>query len=345
MKKTIKKYPLLICMILSCVLVVTSLFILGFFGMNLGTSLGGGSQFEVVLPNDANASESVKHVKGVLKVNGFTMDSSVVEDKYVPTQTQGEFTKRCLVIKIAKTDISDSKETAIRYGVADVLDIDVSNVSAVDNITSVVKAKNVLFLGLAFGIIAICLFVMAWIRYDIFAGLSFILAYLHNLILYLSLLILTRVQLNLASLTVMVVLTLAMSALLIQIYEKNREETKMHTSEKMTVSERMLSSEAAVSKPYIFVGVAVLVFALLMFIVPVANVMFTAINIIIALAVTAYTSLLVAPGTYAYLLEVKDYAVKATLSRNDEVNKVIKKKVKKNTAKKAADKKQTEEKK
>ena len=35
------------------------------------------------------------------------------------------------------------------------------------------------------------------------------------------------------------------------------------------------------------------------------------------------------PGVYAALLEIKDYAIKSTLSRNDEVNKVIKKKVKK----------------
>ena len=44
--KTAKKYPLLISIIVSCVLVVASLFILGFFGINLGTSLAGGSQFE-----------------------------------------------------------------------------------------------------------------------------------------------------------------------------------------------------------------------------------------------------------------------------------------------------------
>ena len=202
------------------------------------------------------------------------------------------------------------------------------------NITSVVKAKNVLFLGLAVGIIAVCLFVMGWIRYDIFAGLSFILAYLHNIIVYLSVLILTRVQLNLISLGAMMVLTLIMSAILIQIYEKNREETKLQTNEKLSATERMIVSEKQVIKPYIFIGASILIFAALLAFVPVNAVRFTSLNILIATIVTAYTALIVGPGAYSYLLQVSEYNKKAVLSRNDNVNEAIKKKIKKNISKK-----------
>lgn len=334
MKIKAKKYPLLICMIISCVVVVTSLFILGFFGMNLGVSLGGGSQFEITMPSDANSVEYVEKVKVAVSGKDYRVDSTFVEDKFVAGEENTDYTQSVLVVKIAKKDISEESKEAIRNAVAEELVINISAISSIENVTSVVKAKNVLFLGLAVGIIALCLFVLGLVRYDVFAGLSFILAYLHNIILYLSILILTRVQLNMMSLGVMLVLTLAMSAVLIQIYEKNREVTRMHTAEKMTVSERMISSEVSAVKSFVFVAVAVFVFACLLMFVPTAIVRFTSLNIVIALVVTMYTSLFVGPGVYASLLELKDYAVKANLSRNDTVNKAIKKKIKKSASSK-----------
>ena len=333
MKTKMKKYPLLVSLIVSCVIVVASLFILGFFGMNLGTSLGGGSQFDIKLENDASTVQTTAKVKSAIRKNGYIMDSSFVEDRFVATEENGKFTIKCLVVKIASKNISDEKKQAIIDSVAEALDISTDQISSIENITSSIKAKNVLFVGLAVGLIAICLFVLGWVRYNIFAGLSFILAYLHNIILYLSVLILTRVQLNLVSLSVVIILTLAMSCLLIAVYEKNRQYELSKSDAKMSVSERMWQSEKEVSKPFIIVATAILVFALLLFFVPVASVRFAAINIIIAVIITAYTSILIGPGTYASLMEIKVYNEKAVLSRNENVNKEIKKKVNKGTKK------------
>ena len=99
----------------------------------------------------------------------------------------------------------------------------------------------------------------------------------------------------------------------------------------VTISERLIASEKQVSMPYVFVGGAILLFAILLFIVPVASVRFTAINILIALVVTVYTSMIIGPGVYASLLEMREMNRKAVLSRNDTVNKEIKKKVRKAT--------------
>ncbi len=327
MKTKIKKYPLIVSLIISCVFVVSSLFILGFFGMNLGTSLGGGSQFKVSVSSDANTAEYIENINNVLKENGYNVDSSAVEDNFKPGEGNTDIIKQNIVIKIAKADISDEKELAIREKIASTLSINIENISEIENITSVIKTKNVLFLGLAIGVIALCLFVMGWIRYDIFAGISFILSYLHNIILYLSVLILTRIQLSFISIGVMMVLTLIMSGLLVQVYEKNREESKLQSGEKTTITERMISSEKQVCKPYLFVGISLLIFAGLLMFVPVASVMHTAVNIIIALIVTSYTALIVGPGVYSYFLEINDYNKKAVLSRNENINKVIKKKV------------------
>ena len=80
-KINMKKYPFLISLIVSCVIIVTSLFIMGFFGMNIGTSLAGGSQFEVRIDSDANAEKYISDIKSVLSDNGITADTTFVEDK------------------------------------------------------------------------------------------------------------------------------------------------------------------------------------------------------------------------------------------------------------------------
>ena len=44
MKKSLKKYPLLVCLIVSFVMVIASIFVVAFAGLKLNPSLGGGSQ-------------------------------------------------------------------------------------------------------------------------------------------------------------------------------------------------------------------------------------------------------------------------------------------------------------
>ena len=329
-KINMKKYPLLISLIVSCVIVITSLFIMGFFGMNIGTSLAGGSQFEVRIDSEVDAEKYIADIKTVLSNKGITADTTFVEDKAnADGQENGTFTDRCIVIKIAKKGISAEKNAEVKKAIAEKLDIAETQITDIEEITTSIKSKNILFVGLAIGIVVVCLYVFGLIRYNVFAGLSFILAFLHNIILYLSILILSRVQLNLVSLTVVLLLTLAMSGLLIQIYEKDKENEKLTAGEKQTISERLISSEKQASVSYAFVAGALLVFAALMFIVPVAAVRFTAINILIALVVTVYTGLIIGPGVYAALLEMREMNRKAILSRNDAVNKEIKKKIKK----------------
>lgn len=328
-----KKYPLLICLIVSCVIVVASLFVLGFVGFKAGVSLVGGSQFEVVTSNDADTKTYVTEIKSVVRANGYDVDSAFVEDKYLAGSEEGTYTTKCIVIKIANKDISEETQNNLKAQIAERLEISEDSVSDIYEIISPVTSKNILFLGLAVGLVAISLFVLSWIRYDIFAGLSFLLSYLHNLILYLSLLILTQVQVSLTALTVGLILSLIMGAVLIGIYEKYRENVRLRTAEKMSVSERMIKSEISSVVPYLFVLCAPIVFASLMFFIPVSSVRLASVNIILCAIVTIYTTLIIGPGSYSALLEMKEMGQKAILSRNHTVNKEIQKKIKKNTSK------------
>lgn len=328
MKLKMKKYPLFISAIASCAVIIASLFILAFFGLKVGTSLGGGSQFSVNVENGASAKKYISEIKEVLSDNGLSFDSSIVDDNYEATEVEGEYTKQVVVIKISNSEVKDSVEKKVVSEIAQKLEISESYISSIDDITASTTGKNVLNLGIAIGIIAIALFVFAWIRYDLFAGLSFIVAFLHNIILYLALTILTRLELNLTSLTVLFIITLVMSLVLIAIYEKYRRESRLHISDKLTIPERMISCEKQAIKPFVIVAAAALIAVVFMLFVPVTVVKFTALNIFVSLLVSAYTALLIGPASYVALLEVRDVRLKAVLSRNDTVNKVIKKKIK-----------------
>lgn len=333
MKSKMKKYPLLISTIVSCLLIIVSLFILGFFGMRLGVSLGGGTQIEVVMNDGINASDYTSKVGTILKKYNYTIDSNVVQDKFVAGEDQTKFSKKTLIIQVA-SKMDDETSNKIRNEIVSELGLgENEKYVSVGNITSSVASKNILFLGLAFGILAVCFFIFGWIRYGIFAGLSFIIAFLHNIILFLSVVILTRLQLSITALSALMFLTLVMSAVLITIYERFRVNSTKQDYQKMPVQERMLKSEFEVVKPYGIVAVAIVVLTLCMFFVPIAKMAIIATNILIAILVTVYTTLLIGPSSYVACLEIHEMNEKAVLSRNHTVNKAIKKKIAANTNK------------
>lgn len=326
MKKLPKKYPLLISLIVSCVIVVASVFVLAFCGIKLSPSLGGGSQFEVVIPDSIEQKTAVQSIKNALSDNGVSYDSFAVEDNASLIEGNVHTTRRVLV-KVNKSNISDEVELKIQKEIAEKLNIDVSNVSSIENIISSIKSKDILLFGLGIGIIAVCLFLFGLFRYNVFAGLSFLVSILHNLILFLSLIILTRVPLSLVSIAGISVLTLVMIAVMVSIFEKNKIESEMHLAEKETPSSRLIRVEAQAVKPYFFVALAVIVFSLFMVFVPVNNVLFSSLTILIALVVSAYSGLIIGPAVFASFMDIAQASFEATLSRNDTVNKVIKKKI------------------
>ena len=327
MKNKQKKYPLLISLIVSCAVVVASIIVLAICGMRLGTSLGGGSQFEIVISDNANTKTYVQNIKKVLNENDIQYDSFIVEDNSVAGEGATQFTQRKIVVNILATNVSDEIELDLRNDLASKLGISVDNVSSVENIVSSIKSSEILLFGLGIGIIAICMFIFGYVRYDIFAGLSFLLAIIHNLIVYLSVVILSRIPLGLVSLAGISILTLVMLAFLVSTYEKIRLENETSLDKKEIPSLRLMRAEKSAMKSYTFVLISVVIFSALLFLVPVHNVVLSSISILVSLVVTAYTSILIAPAVYAYFLDLSKASFEARLSRNDTVNKVIKKKI------------------
>ena len=327
MKNTTKKYPLLVSLIVSCVIVVASIFVLAFCGMRLSSSLGGGSQFEVAIADSADAKTYVQEIKKVLDEQNIQYDSFMVEDNSTAGSSATEISQRKIVVNLQETNVSNEKESEVRKALSSKLGVSLDNISEIDNIISSIKAQDILLFGLGIGIIAVCMFVFGFVRYDIFAGLSFLLAIIHNLILFLSITILTRIPLGLVSLAAMSLFTLIMLACLVSVYEKNKLESEMRLSEKETPSSRLMRVEFATLKSYVLVPCSIIIFSLLLLLVPVNNVAFSVASVFVSLIVTLYTTILIAPGVYASFLDLQKASFEATLSRNDTVNKVIKKKI------------------
>ena len=125
-----------------------------------------------------------------------------------------------------------------------------------------------------------------------------------------------------------------MSTVLVVIYERFRTVSKQQDAEKTPIQERMIASEKSTILPFAAICVATLIVVIGLLFVPAVRIKLLALNILIGLIVTAYTAMLIGPSAYVATLEIREMNRKAVLSRNDTVNKAIKKKVKKNTASK-----------
>ena len=127
---------------------------------------------EVNLEQNAIVKEAKDKVGEVLSKHHISIDSSFVEDKYVAgADDETEYLRKCLVIQVAKKGISAEEKAEIKSEIAQALGTNPAYVSEMQEITSSVTAKEVLFVALAVGIIAICFFIFAWIRYNVFAGI------------------------------------------------------------------------------------------------------------------------------------------------------------------------------
>ena len=328
MKFNFKKYPLLICFIASMVIIVASLFVIGFAGINFDTTIVGVSQVEVVLPDDADTQVYSNSARVICKQQGLSLYSTTIEDKFTAGAENGSYTKRVMILTFAERNVSEEDQLAYREALATKLGFEnADNISSFKLVTNMVESQNIWLVVLSIGIVVICSFVFAWIRYDIFAAISLFVAFLHSIILYFAMSSLVRLPIGLTSLAIMVVLMFIMAAVLIHIFEEYRKLAKLHIDDKQTITQKLISAEKKSLMPYACIAAVVVVFVLMLMLSPSFMVRLSALGILLSLIVCAYTAILLTPGLYAYLSDINLANKKAVLSRNDTKNKVIKKKI------------------
>lgn len=308
----LKKYPLKIFSAISLAIICIAIVVVSIFGIKSSIELGGGSQIEIqisytnesgdIVDGKDQALDYVKTVKKTLKDYRCSVDSYFVEDKLADTY---------LVIRIAKTNIKNADQ--LRQDLSTDLNISIERVSNVDILSSYFSGDTLLYIGLSILIILALSFFLGWIRYNLLSGVALSFALLHNIILSLALLIITRVQFSMVSLVAMLLMSTLMQFAICMILERNKENLKSKVYQSKSVAENLMISTKQNKALLIFPAVLALVSVILLFI-PVRQIQLSSVSLLLLLVSATYTVLCLAPALITYLIEIKEMRNKQKLS-------------------------------
>lgn len=304
MKKT--KILLPIYLILSLIIIISTVVVSLTAGINLGIDFVGGKQIEVQVPEGTNASSYENKIEDVLNEFDLSINTSFEEDKYTDTY---------FIVKINTQEMTAEEKTAIREAIIQKLELPAEYVSEVFDISGSATQKTVISVAFAILGILVVMFIAGWIRYGIMNGLSILFAGLHNLILSLAVILLTRVELTISSCVAVFVASIMSMFIFCYIQEKAREG--MLSRQNKELSNREIFMGAIKSSL-----VVICIISAMLFIFSISS-LFIAANFIklfgVALLeciIVALYSVLISTELASYLSDVQSIRDKQKLSKN-----------------------------
>ena len=294
-----------IYLIVTFAIIVTAIIMALTLGINLGSDIGGGTQFEVTINSNVASKQDIEEIKQIVKNNNESVETIFVEDKLVDT---------VIVVRIADKKIE--KQVEIKNQIIKKLELENNSVSSFEIFNGSVTNRNVLHVGIALVCILLFIFVAGWIRYQIVAGLSLVFTMLHTLMLMVSLLIVTRLPLTLISVMIMLILMAVVLFVFVLLLERIRANSKLKHNENISTEDLVATSEKAIIKPAIFLGVLALVVSIALICIPVRYVILTAVVLFVCLLASAYSFVFVGVPMHERLLDLKIQSDKMKLSRN-----------------------------
>lgn len=299
-----KKSLLWLYAVISLVIIVTAVVVSLTAGMSIGTDVGGGIQVEVKLSADSNIKDSVADFKDVLAENGYTAEKVFAEDKYVD---------QYVVAKISKKDIANQDQ--FKASIATKLGVSAEDVTILE-FDGTVTNKAVIWTSVGIVCMLLALFVFGWIRYGVVSGLTLTVAPLHSLLMAISLLTLTRLPMTMAVIVEVLACVVLVAFATTLLLEKIRENKKMKHNQSLSQEAIVDLSNKETIKPLIFVSALVLIISLVLVFVPVRLVVFSALSLIICLAVAIFSYYCLAITMQSVMLTMEQATQKARLSRN-----------------------------
>ena len=307
------KYPLKLFAIISLALVVLTTVIVCIFGVNTSIEIGGGSQIEITLSTKSgetvnsgreNVEQYVETIEDILKDHGSAIDSYIVEDKYVDTY---------LIVRSTDNEIEGA--STIPSEIATKLGIDLSRVSTVQKLSSYFTDNQMLYIGLAVLTVIVIAFFLGWIRYSINGGVTLAFSILHNLILSLAIIFVTRVQFSTVSLIGTLIFTLLSAIVTTLILERKRENSKSKQYAELSESAKMFEATKQ-NKHLLWIAAVLFALMIVMLCIPIRYIALAGVSLIICLVVCAYTAICVTPALNVYLSETFIAKEKQRLSKN-----------------------------
>lgn len=299
-----KKSFLWLYAVISLVIIISAVVVSLTAGISLGTDVGGGNQIEVTITSETNRNEAVSSVKEVMAENGCAVERVFVEDKFVDT------------LVVAKTPNKQIKnKDALKSKIAEKLGVEVSAVEILE-FDGGVTNKSVIWTSVGIVCLLLALFFIGWVRYGLVSGTTLTIVALHNMLVSISLLVLTRLPITMISIVEIlagVVLSIFATVLLL---EKIRENKKMKHNETLSETEVVELSNKEVLKPLIFTGALVLVVCLALVFVPVRLVTLSALSFVVCVASTVYSYFFLGTNLQSLMLTIQDDNQRARLSKN-----------------------------
>jgi preprotein translocase subunit SecF len=308
-----KKYPLKIFAAISAAIVVLAIIFIAIFGVRTSIDLGSGSQLKVqlsytvdddVVSGRENLDKYLDATKTVLHEHGAIIDTYFVEDEGVDT---------FLVVRIAKSTIKNSD--SISQEIATKLGIDETRVSSVQKISGYFSSSQLLYIGLALLVFIVLAFFAGWIRYNIVAGTSLVLAIVHNFILSLAIIFLLRVQFSVISLAACLILTIFVVFALVAILEREREISKSKQYADLSYDQKLMMATGK-NKWLLAFPAVLLVLCIILLFVPSSYIRLASLSVMLALIVSVYSTIMFVPAVHANLMELRALKQKQKLSKN-----------------------------
>lgn len=299
-----KKSFLWLYAIISFVLIVSAVIVSLTAGISLATDIGGGTQIEVKISSDTKINSAVEDIKSLLSSNGCSAERIFAEDKYTDTY---------VVAKIAKKDIKNQDELVAK--IATKLGVETEDVSVLEFAGGVTN-KAVIWTSVCIVCVLIALFVFGWVRYGVVSGVTLVVAPLHALLVALSLLTLTRLPISMITIIEMLFAVVFVVFATILLLEKIRENKKMKHNQSLSQEEIVNLSNKETIRPLAFGSALILVLAIVLVCIPVRVVTFSALSLVVCLAVAIYSYYCLTITLQSVMLSIEQATQKARLSRN-----------------------------
>lgn len=300
-----KKYFFGLYLIVAFAIIISAVVVSLTLGINLGSDIGGGTQFEVAIDGNVAKSKDIKEIKEIVKKNGESIETIFVEDDRIET---------VIVVRIADKKIE--KQSEIKKAIVEKLGVESSAISEFEIFNGTVTNKNVLHTGIAVVCVLLAIFIAGWIRYQLVAGLSLVFTTLTTLMLMVSMHILTRVPLTMISIMIMLALITVVLFAFVLFLEKVKANSKLKHYESLTTKELIDVSNKSVLKPLAFLAVLLLALSVVIVCIPVRFVTLTACSMFECLFVSILTYLFIDVPMHERLLDLKIQSDKLKLSKN-----------------------------
>ena len=285
------------------------------FGVNTSTELSGGSQVSINITDPdtsevLNANKVLGQAKSALSANHLIVEKHMVESNG---------TKTYLVINVTNRKVTNADE--VRAQIATKTGIDVANISGFKTINPAFSPVSIVLFGVGVLVAIIILFVVCLKRYKQAGSLTIGLVNLASVIMYFSVIILTRIWLNWASLVSLMISLVITNVILVALLENIKGNISLKQYSGYTEKEITSHFAQKLFIPAVFVCGAIFVMGFALLWVFNAYVQLLALSLMIASLISFFASLILATSVYSNLLIVYNIKQKQKTSKNPNLKK------------------------